>query len=165
MVVSQGSEKFVFDDKVWYKILSTLSVNRSGKKERCQKMARAVIVEDDRVTVKILEKALTEAGLEVLIAEDGMKGLDLIQTSRPEIAIIDMLIPKLHGVELCKRIRANNLLQDVKIILMSAVYKFSTFRADIEEAEADYFINKPLDVPRLLGFINQVIGPKGNRNV
>jgi DNA-binding response OmpR family regulator len=128
-------------------------------------MASVVIVEDDRVTMKILEKALSEAGLEVLIAEDGMKGLDLIQTTRPDIAIIDMLIPKLHGVELCKRIKENNLLKDVKIILMSAVYKYTTFRMDIEEAEADYFVNKPLDIPRLLGFIDQIIGPKGSRKV
>jgi DNA-binding response OmpR family regulator len=128
-------------------------------------MVRVVIVEDDRVTMKILEKALSEAGLEVLIAEDGMKGLDLIQTTRPDIAIIDMLIPKLHGVELCKRIKENNLLKDVKIILMSAVYKYTTFRMDIEEAEADYFVNKPLDIPRLLGFIDQIIGPKGTRKV
>ena len=121
-------------------------------------MARVVIVEDDKVTQKILEKALVEAGLEVLIAEDGMKGLDVIQTSKPDIAIIDMLIPQLHGVDLCKRIRQNSLLKDIKIILMSAVYQFSTFRMEIEDAEADYFINKPLDMGRLLALVDEILG-------
>jgi DNA-binding response OmpR family regulator len=128
------------------------------KKEEVN-MARVVIVEDDTVTQKILEKALIDAGMEVLIAEDGMKGLDSIQTTKPDIAIIDMLIPKLHGVELCKRIRENSLLKDVKIILMSAVYQFSTFRTEIEDAEADYFINKPLDINRLLELIDNILGP------
>jgi DNA-binding response OmpR family regulator len=121
-------------------------------------MARVVIVEDDKVTQKILEKALVEAGLEVLIAEDGMKGLDVIQTNKPDIAIIDMLIPQLHGVDLCKRIRQNSLLKDIKIILMSAVYQFSTFRMEIEDAEADYFINKPLDMGRLLALVDEILG-------
>ncbi len=133
-----------------------------NSEEKCDKkisMARVVIVEDDRVTQKILEKALIEAGLEVLIAEDGMKGLDSIQTTKPDIAIIDMLIPKLHGVELCKRIRENSLLKDIKIILMSAVYQFSTFRMEIEDAEADYFINKPIDMNGLMELIDNILGP------
>ena len=120
-------------------------------------MACVVIVEDDTVTQKILEKALTEVGLEVLIAEDGMKGLDTIQTTNPAIAIIDMLIPKLHGVDLCKRIRQNSMLKDVKIILMSAVYQFSTFRMEIEDTEADFFINKPLDMEKLLTLVRGIL--------
>ena len=92
---------------------------------------KVVIVDDDRVTLSILEKALTEAGLEVLTAEDGMKGLDLIQTTNPAVAIVDMLIPKLHGVELCQRVKQNDLLASTKIILMSAVYQYQSFRRDI----------------------------------
>ena len=101
---------------------------------------------------------IVEAGLEVLIAEDGMKGLDVIQTNKPDIAIIDMLIPQLHGVDLCKKVRQNSLLKDIKIILMSAVYQFSTFRMEIEDAEADYFINKPLDMGRLLALVDEILG-------
>ena len=121
-------------------------------------MACVVIVEDDKVTQKILENALERPGLEILIAEDGMKGLDLIQTRKPDIAFVDMLIPKLHGVELCKRIRQNSMLEDVKVILMSAVYQFSTFRMEIEDAEADFFINKPLDIAKLLPLVDEILG-------
>jgi len=121
-------------------------------------MKRVVIVEDDKVTQKMLENELSRYGLEVLIADDGMKGLDLIQTTKPEIAIVDMLIPKLHGVDLCKRIRQNSLLKDIKIILMSAVYQFSTFRMDIEDTEADFFINKPLNMDKLLELIRGILG-------
>lgn len=120
-------------------------------------MKRVVIVEDDKVTQKMLEHALTDLGLEVYIAENGMKGLDIIQTTMPDIAIVDMLIPKLHGVDLCKRVRKNVLLKNVKIILMSAVYQFSTFRMEIEDTEADYFINKPLDMDRLLKLVREIM--------
>jgi DNA-binding response OmpR family regulator len=118
---------------------------------------KVVIVDDDRVTLSILEKALTEAGLEVLTAEDGMKGLDLIQTTAPAVAIVDMLIPKLHGVDLCRRVKENELLIGTKVILMSAVYQYAAFRRDIEHADADFFVNKPLDMPKLMGFVEQIM--------
>ncbi|MBN1225150.1 MAG: response regulator [Candidatus Aminicenantes bacterium] len=122
---------------------------------------RIIIVDDDQVTLRLLEKTISDAGFEVLTAVDGMKGLDLIQTTSPAIAIIDMLIPKLHGVEVCKRIRDNELLHGTKIILMSAVYQFSTFRRDIEHADADYFVNKPIDVPKLLELIKGILPTSG----
>ena len=100
---------------------------------------RVVIVEDDNVTLRILEKTLTDAGMEVQSAQDGMSGLDLIQTSYPDVVIIDMLIPKLHGLDVCKRMRQSGLFKDVKIVLMSAVYQYATFRHDIEESGADFF--------------------------
>jgi DNA-binding response OmpR family regulator len=135
------------------------SRRQSFLRKKESEMACVVIVEDDKVTQKILENALAQRNLEILIAEDGMKGLDLIQTRKPDIALVDMLIPKLHGVDLCKRIRQNSMLKDIKIILMSAVYQFSTFRMEIEDAEADFFINKPLDVSKLLQLVEEILGP------
>ena len=103
-------------------------------------MARPVIViDDDKVTLAILEKTLSSAGFMVLTAQDGMKGLDLVQTRTPPVVIVDMLIPKLHGLELCKRIRDNAILQDVKIILMSAVYRGSAFTGVIEKSGSGLF--------------------------
>jgi len=116
---------------------------------------KAVIIDDDRITLKIIEKALTELGLEVLSAEDGMEGLDLIQTQKPFLVISDMLLPKLHGLELCRRIRENDITKDIKIVLMSAVYKGPMFERDINTSGADYFIKKPLDIPELVKLVEE----------
>jgi DNA-binding response OmpR family regulator len=121
---------------------------------------RAVIVDDDKVTLTMLEKTLSDAGLEVLTAQDGMKALSLIQTQNPDIVISDLLIPKLHGLELCARIRQNALLKHVTVILMSAVYDYDTFKQDIESSEADYFIAKPLNIPELTIFVQRILAEK-----
>ena len=121
---------------------------------------RAVIVDDDRVTLTILEKALSEAGFEVEIAPDGMKALSIIQTQCPGVVIMDLLLPKLHGLELCARIRRNALLSNVTVILMSEVYDYSTFRQEIDGSEADYFITKPLNIPELIGFLRRILVDK-----
>jgi DNA-binding response OmpR family regulator len=121
---------------------------------------KIVVVDDDNVTARVLEKVLSDKGMEVQIAQDGMKGLDLIQTTSPDVAIIDLLIPKVHGLELCQRIRENDLLQNVSIVLMSAVYQYSTFRNEIESSGADFFINKPIDTPKLLDFLDGIKRPE-----
>ena len=114
---------------------------------------RVVIVEDDNVTLRILEKGLTDAGMEVQSAQDGMSGLDLIQTTHPDVVILDMLVPKLHGLDICKRIRQSDIYKGINIVLMSAVYEYSTFRHDIEGSGADFFVNKPIDMPKLIEFL------------
>ncbi|MGB2908585.1 MAG: response regulator [Candidatus Aminicenantaceae bacterium] len=121
---------------------------------------RAVIVDDDRVVLNILEKALHDAGFEVETAPDGMKALSIIQTQCPDVVITDLLLPKLHGLELCARIRQNSLLSNVTVILMSAVYDYHSLRQDIDGSEADYFITKPLDVPDLIGFLKRILVDK-----
>lgn len=83
-----------------------------------------------------------------------------MQTQSVDLAIIDMLIPQLHGLELCKRIRENELVKHMQIILMSAVYQHPSFRRDVDYSGADYFVDKPLDVPSLLELIKEIIGSK-----
>jgi DNA-binding response OmpR family regulator len=126
---------------------------------------RAVIVDDDRVTLTLLERALNDAGFEVRAARNGMEALSIIQTQCPDVVITDLLLPKLHGLDLCTRIRQNALLSNVTIVLMSGVYDYSTFRRDIDGSEADYFISKPLDVPELIGFLRQTLVDKKLENI
>lgn len=113
-------------------------------------MARPVlIIDDDKVTLTLLEGVISAAGFDVMTAQDGMKGLDIAQTKRPAVIIADMLIPKLHGLELCQRIRDNDLLRDMRIILMSAVYRGPAFSRMIAKSGADFFIDKPIDTAKL----------------
>jgi len=112
-------------------------------------MSKIVIVDDDRVTVALLEKALSSADVQVLSAPNGLIGLSLISHERPEVVIIDLLIPQIDGFELCRRIKNNPDLGETKIIIMSAVYKGVFFKRDINDSGADAFLAKPLNVQEL----------------
>ena len=133
---------------------------RAGEFAESNMSFRIVVVDDDRVTLTLLEKSLCEAGFEVVTAPDGMRALSIVQTQCPDVVLSDLLLPKLHGLELCRRIRGNALLDGVTVVLMSEVYDFNTFREDIEGSEADYFITKPLDIPDLIDFLKRVLVDK-----
>jgi DNA-binding response OmpR family regulator len=119
---------------------------------------KVVIVEDDPVTLSLLKKAISEPGIEVLTAQDGATGLALIQGMKPDLVISDMLISKIHGIELCKKIKEDVTLKDIPVILMSAVYKDYRFKYDIESSGADFFIEKPIDMKNLLSIIHNLLG-------
>ena len=121
---------------------------------------KVVVVDDDQVTRIMLEKAIGELGVEVFTARDGAEGFDMIQSVEPDLVISDMLIPKIHGIDLCKKIKADELLKETPVVLMSAVYKDVQFRYDIEEAGADSFVEKPIDIEKLRGVVESFLGQK-----
>jgi DNA-binding response OmpR family regulator len=125
-------------------------------------MSKIVIVDDDRVTVALLEKALSSADVQILSAANGQVGQGLIGGERPEVVIIDLLIPQIDGFELCRWIRNNPDLKETKIIIMSAVYKGVYFQRDINDSGADAFLAKPLNMQELRAKVESFLKKGGN---
>jgi len=76
-----------------------------------------------------------------------------------------MLLPKTHGLELCKMIKQDPDLIQTKVILMTAVYKGTAFKFEAKECGADFFIEKPIDTNELLALLDDMfINPKGQEN-
>lgn len=121
---------------------------------------KIAIVDDDRVTLAVIEKALILDGFWVYSAKDGEEGLELVKQEKPDILISDMLMPKIHGVDLCKKVKESHELQHTRVILMSAVYKKIAYKDLIRESGADDFIEKPVDLNTLKGKINKLLKDK-----
>jgi CheY-like chemotaxis protein len=111
---------------------------------------KILIVDDDRVTLTMLEMILSRHGYQILSAKDGEEGWDLASKEKPDAVISDMLIPKIHGLDLCAKIKQDPQLKDIKVILMTAVYKGAAFQFDARDSGADHFIEKPIDTNALL---------------
>jgi len=120
-------------------------------------MKKIVVIDDDKVTLRLVEKTLVDQGFEVLTAPDGLSGLDLIHKSLPSLVISDVLIPKIDGMELTKKIKSHSVLQYIHVILMSAVYKGFAFKKDILESGADSFLAKPLNTSELVQQVNNIL--------
>ena len=121
---------------------------------------KIVVIDDDRVTLAVIEKALILAGFWIYSAKDGEEGLELVKREKPDILISDMLLPKIHGVDLCKIVKESPELKATLVILMSAVYKKMTYKDLIRESGADDFIGKPVDLDDLKDRINKLLQDK-----
>lgn len=118
---------------------------------------KILIIDDDRVTLTMLEMILSRHGYQVLSAKDGAEGLELAAKEKPGAVISDMLIPKIHGLELCTKIKQNPQLKDIKVILMTAVYKGTSFQFEAKNSGADHFIEKPIDTNELLDKLDKLL--------
>lgn len=118
---------------------------------------KILIIDDDKVTLTMLEMILSRHGYKTYSAMDGAQGLEITTREKPDAVISDMLIPKIHGLELCAKIKQDPQLNKMKVILMTAVYKGATFHLEAKASGADHFIEKPIDTNGLLNKLEELL--------
>lgn len=108
---------------------------------------KLLIVEDEIGIANFLKEGLEEEGYEVLVAHDGKKGLEIAQNQKIDLILLDWLLPKMNGVEVCKSIRKNDL--KVPIIFLTAK---DTVQETVEglKAGANDYMKKPFSFDELL---------------
>jgi len=107
-----------------------------------------LIIEDDKMSQMILSRFLSGLGSRILVAGDGMDGLLLAKTSRPDIIILDSHIPGLSGKDTLAQIRADELLQHIPVIIASGD-AFKENREELLLAGADDYLVKPIEFKAL----------------
>jgi CheY-like chemotaxis protein len=106
----------------------------------------AIVVDDDDDIRTMLAKALKHDGLLVLEAKTGAEAATLLRLARPDIVILDAMLPQVHGFELCAGLKRSRM-KDVPIIMISAVYRGWVQARDIQEVHgADHFVEKPFEL-------------------
>ncbi|MCK5541177.1 MAG: response regulator [Desulfobacterales bacterium] len=103
---------------------------------------KILIAEDDYVSRLLLKKSISAMDHEVLEAVDGQQGLDLFQENEPSMVITDWMMPKIDGLELCKKIRSSGKKTYTYIMLLTAKDKISDL-VEVFAAGADDYITKP----------------------
>ncbi len=108
-------------------------------------MSRVLVVDDERRLTDALDAALTRAGHEVTVAHDGHRGVELAASDDPELMILDLSLPGLHGLEVIDRIRT---WLDVPILVLSATAD-NEVKARALDAGADDYLQKPFGLDEL----------------
>lgn len=117
-----------------------------------------LVVEDDRATLLILSGRLVKEGFRVLTAADGEEAWAIAARERPALVISDVLLPRMDGVSLCRKIKEEPGLAATRVILATAVFKQAAFRNEARASGADEFVEKPLDMDVLLARVKALIG-------
>jgi DNA-binding response OmpR family regulator len=120
--------------------------------------AKIVVADDDKLTVSLLEHVLADHLFTVHSARDGFLALDLVWREKPAVLITDLVLPKLDGMELCRRVKEDPATKATKVIVMTAVYGGSAVRPMAQQCGADDYIGKPLNSTSLLEKIYKLTG-------
>ncbi len=123
-------------------------------------VAKVLIVEDNEMNRDMLSRRLSRKGYEVVVAVDGGEGIAMAGTETPDIILMDMSLPVVDGWEATRRLKAAAETQQIPVIALTA-HAMSTDRDKALEAGCDDFDTKPVELPRLLQKIEQLLGAKG----
>ena len=116
-------------------------------------MKKILLVEDDESQRFLYRDELTEAGYEVLLAANGKEALKRLVEAKPDLIILDIIMPEMDGMEVLGRIIREY--RDTPIILNTA---YSSYRADFMSWAADAFVVKSADLAELKQKVRQILG-------
>lgn len=110
-------------------------------------MKKILFVEDDKLAVRAYLNKLQAAGFQVEVASDGQAALDMIGSIKPDLVLLDLMLPKLSGVEVLREIRAQPAFQTLPILALSFTLDSSMLR-EAREAGATRVLSKATQTPK-----------------
>ncbi len=120
---------------------------------------RLLIVDDEPSIAKVVRKQLEVAGFEVAVAKDGVEALASVQAHHPDLILLDVMLPKINGHEVCKALRADPQTRAIPIIMLSANARLQDEQHGLEQGASAY-LTKPFQLDVLLRHIHQLLGPR-----
>jgi CheY-like chemotaxis protein len=117
---------------------------------------RIMVVDDEEGVVTVVGEALRKEGYEVLEAYDGSECLEKIKSDKPDLVLLDVMMPGLDGLEVCREIKQNPETKNIKV----AVFTVRTSQRDRElsaEYLADYHIDKPISMDMLIKTVGRLL--------
>jgi two-component system response regulator RpaA len=111
-------------------------------------LSRILVIEDEQAIAELVKVNLELLGHQVVTAPDGIKGLALSQQNRPDLIVLDVMMPDLDGFTVCQRLRQNPQTTHIPVLMLTAL---STTKDKVAgfDAGADDYLPKPFDIPEL----------------
>jgi two-component system, OmpR family, alkaline phosphatase synthesis response regulator PhoP len=124
-------------------------------------MSKKVLIVDDEVHIRaLLEQTLedlADAGVELLIAQDGEEGLQYVQEEKPDLVFLDVMMPKLNGYQVCEHIKQDPELKDIYVIMLTAKGQAAD-KVRGQEVQANEYMTKPFDPDMILQRASEILG-------
>lgn len=120
-------------------------------------MSRKILVADDESNIVIsIEYLMKREGYTVLVARDGQEALDMIARERPDLVLLDVMMPKKSGFEVCQAVRASEELQSTKILMLTAKGRDTDLAKGLALG-ADAYMTKPFSTRELVQKVAEML--------
>ncbi|NEP55700.1 MAG: response regulator [Symploca sp. SIO2G7] len=119
-------------------------------------MGEVLVVDDDQTQQLIVSKILKRMGLKAIFANDGVEALEQVQKNHPKLVILDVLMPRMNGAEVCRRLKENQQTQKLPVVMYSAQEReLSSYWGT--GGCADAYLSKICPPQALIDTINQLL--------
>jgi CheY-like chemotaxis protein len=140
---------------------ASMSTSSAGTPATSTRPFRVLIADDDPQGVELLEAYLGDSGYEIQTAADGEETLAKVQTWQPDLILLDIMMPKISGFEVCKRLRAAPATRSTPVLMITALDQQSDIERAVE-AGTDDFVTKPINKKQLLLLVAALLQSRQN---
>jgi len=119
-----------------------------------------LIVDDNQANCELLEAYLDGIACDTAIAEDGQQALDMVPEFRPDLILLDVMMPKLSGFEVCQQLKSDPATSGIMILMVTALNELGDIERAVEAGTND-FLSKPVNRVELLKRVENMLQLKG----
>jgi two-component system phosphate regulon response regulator PhoB len=129
-------------------------------------MKKVLVVDDDADVTKLVTKLVERAGYEAIAAKNGLEGMGKVREDRPDLIILDVVMPKQSGIRMYRELKTDELFKDIPVIVLSAIAPQSFFRSqqvldefrDQSVPQPEAYIEKPEEPEELVELMKKLLG-------
>ena len=127
-------------------------MNEKDKQQR----SKILIADDNVQNCELLQAYLDDLGVDVVVAYDGQETLDKVAGENPDLVLLDIMMPKMSGFEVCRRLKADEKTRDIPIVMVTALNEMGDIERAVE-AGTDDFLSKPISKLELLTRVKSLL--------
>lgn len=116
-------------------------------------MPKILVIDDSKLIAHVAKNILTKQGHEVLLAQDGETGLDIARDKKPDLILLDLILPRINGYGVCERIKNDSTIKDIPVIMLTSKAEHADKVRGLELGASDY-VTKPFDEGELIARVN-----------
>ncbi len=117
---------------------------------------RILVVDDEEDMLQVIRRRLSRNGYAVATARDGLEGLEAVKRQRPDLMVLDVMLPRLDGYHVCRMLKFDEKYKDIPVIFLTALFAEAQARR-AREVGGDAFLTKPFDGETLLHTIKRLL--------
>jgi len=131
-------------------------MNRTKTEKEQDKTPVILVVDDNQQNLELLQAYLEDMDCQAVPARDGLEALEIIAKAPPDLILLDVMMPKMSGFEVCKRIKNDPKTTDIPVIMVTALNEFGDIERAIDSGTDD-FLSKPVNKLELLTRIKTML--------
>ena len=120
-------------------------------------MKKILFIEDESALQKTFGEILTIEGYKMVSALDGETGLKLAQTEKPDLIILDLVLPKLHGFEVLQKVKANKEIKDIPVIVLTNLETMADVEKAIELGAMTYLVKANYSLEEVISKVKKAL--------